>query len=132
MVEYDKRNNYFNAFLKTATKYLKSGIGLVMSFYGYQTGCVIKIELKTSSAHHAEEKQESDDISDALFKTHLLPKETCDAVRGKTVHGTMVAISSINCYVLMKSDGETEWTDEAAEKDFIRVIKKVVEKYGRK
>lgn len=132
MVDKNTSNTYFNAFVKEASQVLKTGVGIIMSFYGFTNGCIIKIDLKTGVAHHCEDKQKSEDISEALFKTKLLPKETCDIVKGKVVASTMVVIPTMTCYVVFKADDETEWTEEAAQKDFHRIMEKVLDKYGRK
>lgn len=132
MVDKNISNIYFNAFVKETSQVLKSGIGVIMSFYGFTNGCVIKIDLKAGVAHHCEDKQGSKDISEALFKTKLLPKEACDIVKGKVVASTMVVIRTMTCYVVFKADDESEWTVEAAQKDFHRIMKKVLEKYGKK
>lgn len=132
MVDKNIQNTYFNAFVKEASRFLKTGIGIVVTFYGFSSGCVIKIELKNGVAYHSEDKQESEDLSEALLKTKLLPKETCDSVKGKVVAATMVAIRSLTCYVVFKSDDESEWREEAAGKDFQKIRAKVFEKYGKK
>ena len=54
--------------MKEICKYLKDGFGLIMSYYGYTNGSVVKIELKNGAYHHIEDKQDSEDIADALFK----------------------------------------------------------------
>lgn len=132
MVDKNIRNTYFNAFVKEASKTLRSGIGIIMSFYGFPSGCVIKIDLKTGVAHHCEDKQDSNDLCDALFKTKLLQKEICESVRGKTISTTMVAVCSLICYVVLKSDKSPEWEENMAAKDFQHIIKKVYEKHGKK
>ena len=132
MINKETRNNYFNSFVKEICKYLKDGFGLIMSYYGYTNGSVVKIELKNGASHHIEDKQDSEDIADALFKTKLLSKDVCDSFRGKSVDSTIVAITSINCYLLLKSDDEKEWKEEAASNDFKRIYKKVFEKYDKK
>lgn len=131
MVETNKRNAYFNAFVKEATKNLKNDIGIVMSFYGFNIGVVIKVELKKGSTHHSEDKQEVSDLCDALIKTQLLPKEKCESVRGKSIGSTIVAVPAVNCYVIFKSDKDQEWQEDSAEKDYKRIIAKVLEKYGK-
>lgn len=131
MVNNNVRNEYFNSFLKEALKFLKEGFGVVMSFYGYPDGAVIKVEMKRSVAHHVEQRQDADDLSDALLKTALLKREDCEALRNRIVDTTLVSIVSISCYVLIKSDKESEWTNEAAVNDFSRIIAKVKSKYGK-
>ncbi len=131
MVNNNIRNNYYSSFLKESLKFLKDGFGVLMTFYGYSEGTVVKIEMKRGIAHHLEQKQESDDLSGALLKTTLLTKAEAETLKGKTVDTTLVSVVTINCYILIKSDKESEWTNEAAVKDFNRIITKVKTKYGK-
>ena len=131
MVDNNTRNIYFNSFLKESLRFLKEGFGVVMSFYGYPEGVVIKIEMRRSVAHHVEQRQDSNNLSDALQKTSLLKREDCEALRDRIVDTTLISIVSIRCYVLIKSDKESEWTNDAAIKDFSKIITKVKNKYGK-
>lgn len=125
-------NAYFNAFLNAALQKLKPGFGTVITFYPYLKGCVMKVEMKTNTAHNKVNKSFSSDIGEALAKTTLFDKVACKRLADRTVSGTLILITSINEYVIIKSNEISEWTDEKAVADFSDIVVKVKSLYGSK
>lgn len=126
----DNYTAYFNAFLNAALKRLKSGFGTVLTFYPYEGGAVIKVEMKKGVAHHMEKRGLSTDVGDALAKTTLFDKTACKALSDRGVTGTLVYIGSVNDYVLIKGNAATEWSELKAVDDFENIVVKVKSLYG--
>jgi hypothetical protein len=127
-----RNNRYFNYFIQDIGKVLSNGVGITMTFYGFDNGSVIKIELKPNTAHHLEEKKSVSDLSDALLKTSLLDKENAEYFRGKNVTNTIVTIVSISCFLLLKPLDETYWNEDASHQDFLYIVSEILKKHGSK
>ncbi|MEE1070411.1 MAG: hypothetical protein U0K81_08085 [Paludibacteraceae bacterium] len=127
-----RNSRYFNYFIQDIGKVLSNGVGITMTFYGFDNGSVIKVELKPNTAHHMEEKKSVHDLKDALLKTSLLDKDNAEYFSGKSVTDTIVTIVSVSCFLLLKPLDETYWNEDASHQDFLCIVSEIVKKYGSK
>lgn len=125
-------NTYYNAFIEAITQRLKSEYGVVISYYTYETGCVLVVELKKGIAHHKEKKSQSSCVSDAMLRAGLISRDQADGIAGKVVSNTIVGVFSISKYVILKSNEPSEWTSQKADEDFKKIYSKLQEKYGKR
>lgn len=127
----DENNIYYNAFIAAALERLRPGFGAIVSYYPYQGGNVLKIEMKPNAPCKKETKGLSTNLVQALLNTKLFSPESCNGLSGKVVDGTLIYIVSVKDYVILKSNSESEWTADKAVADFSEIFTKVKEKYGR-
>ena len=78
------------------------------------------------------QKKAQDTLDKALYHTRLFDVDVCDKFKGRTVSKTLYYILSWSKYLIFKSESENEWSGEAASNDFLEIVKKAKEKYGKK
>lgn len=124
--------NYYDAFITEGKKKVRPGVGIILQFFPYTGGALIYIELRNGEDNKVIQRRAQDTLDRALYHTQLFDVEVCNRFKGKTVSGTLYYIISSREYLTFKSDSDKEWTVQAASKDFLEIVKKVKEKYGKK
>lgn len=128
----DKYNLYYNAFINATADILKPGFGVLLVFYPFANGAVIKCEMKKGQAHNKEQKGESLGLKDALIKTGAFDRNKCENLKDKTVEGTLYSIMAVNQYYMIKDDKTESWEASRAIIDFQNIVRKAKEQYGKK
>ena len=126
-----KFENYFKEFLNATEGKLRSGVGVIMSFFPFSSGAVIYVVMNKNNENKPEQRKKSEDISEALLRTKIYDNTTCAKIKGKTVQGTLYVIVSQWSYIMFKSNSETEWTASSASRDFRSIVIKTKEKYAK-
>lgn len=124
--------NYYDAFITEGKKRVKNGVGIILQFYPYTGGTLIYVELLNGEDNKAMQKKAQDTLDKALYHTRLFDVDVCDKFKGRTVSKTLYFILSRSKYLIFKSESENEWSGEAASNDFLEIVKKAKEKYGKK
>lgn len=124
--------NYYDTFITEGKKRVKNGVGIILQFYPYTGGTLIYVELRNGEDNKAMQKKAQDTLDKALYHTRLFDVDVCDKFKGRTVSKTLYYILSWSKYLIFKSESENEWSGEAASNDFLEIVKKAKEKYGKK
>ena len=124
-----KYQDYFNSFLKYTDGVFRQGVGVNMSFFPFLHGTIICVELKENEHNKAIKRKESADLAVALSRTQLYDEMTCSKFKNKSVEGSLYVVINPAKYLIIKSDSETEWKEDASLKDFFSIIKKIKERY---
>ena len=124
--------DYYDAFIAEGKKKVRAGVGMILQFFPYTGGALIHVELKNGEKDKAIQRRSQETLDKALFHTRLCDVEVCDRFKGRTVSKTLYYIISRSEYLVFKSESENEWSDQAASNDFLEIVKKAKEKYGKK
>lgn len=125
-------SKYYNGFITTASGRVKPQFGVIMTFYPFNEGTVIKIELKKDAPHKFEKKSQSNTLCDALVNTSYISRDKCNTIFGKSVEKTLIVVTSPTVYFVIKSTNEEEWSSKKASDDLNQIITTVKERYGKK
>lgn len=123
--------NYFDAFVIEAKKYIKQGIAVKCQFYPFDEGALIYIELSNNEQNKAVQRKTEKNLSGALHRTNLFKDATYDKFKDKNITKTLYYILSPRKFLLFKNLEDSEWNNQSASNDFLVIMGKVNEKYGK-
>lgn len=121
-------SSYFNDFVTRMTRSLKSGWGIQMTVYPFESGAVIIVTLKRDAPHAYEKKKEVKTLGGALSKTALFASDKIAQLADKNIQDTIIGISSLTKYIIFKNNDEANWNEAAAIHDVEEIIKQVKSK----
>ena len=124
--------DYYDAFITEGKKKVRAGVGMILQFYPYTGGVLISIELRNGEDNKALQRKAQDTLDKALYHTRLFDVDVCERFKGRSVSKTLYYIISGSKYLIFKSESENEWSVQAASNDFLEIVKKAKEKYGKK
>lgn len=117
---------YLNNFRREISPLLRSGVGMHITAYNYDTGCVIVtqlgIDINAEDAIHP-----SRNLNDALRSTELFDLSSLPA--NATIHKSQFFLSR-DKIILLKNNNSADWTDSAVRQD-IKYILKLIRHNGR-
>lgn len=117
---------YLNNFRREISPLLKSGVGMHIQAYKYDTGCVIVARLGIDI--NAEDTiQPSQNLNDALSKTDLF--DLSSIPDNTTIHKGQFFLSR-DKIILLKNDNPADWNDSAVRQD-VKHILKLIRHNGR-
>lgn len=117
---------YLNNFRREISPLLKSGVGMHIQAYKYDTGCVIVAQLGIDI--NAEDTiQPSQNLNDALSKTDLF--DLSSIPDNTTIHKGQFFLSR-DKIILLKSDNPADWNDSAVRQDLKHILK-LIRQNGR-
>lgn len=128
----EQYQKYYDAFVAEGKPRVKPGIGMNLQFFPYTGGALIYIELQKGVNDNAMQRKAQDTLDKALLHTQLFEPSVCNRFKGKNVSNTLYYLISARQYLVFKSNAEKEWTDQAASDDFLEIVKRAREKYGKK
>ena len=124
--------DYYDAFIAEGEKKVRAGVGIILQFYPYTGGTLIFVELRKGEDNKAMQKKTQDSLDKALYHTQLFDVDVCARFKGRTVNKTLYYIISGSKYLIFKNESENEWSVQTASNDFLEIVKKAKEKYGKK
>lgn len=128
----EQYQKYYDAFVAEGKPRVKPGIGMILQFFPFTGGALVYIELQKGMNDNAMQRKAQDSLDEALLHTRLFDVAVCNRFKGKKVNSTLYYLISARQYLVFKSNAEKEWTDQAASNDFLEIVKRAKEKYGKK
>jgi hypothetical protein len=123
MVEKQVINQYLNNFRRLISRFLKSGVGVQAISYPFNEGAVIVVELGMGIPTKEEGRTMSKDLRDALIRTNLF--EESDVL--PEIPGTSIILSK-NKIVILKTDNDNQWNEDAVKTDIDNIMRPVMER----
>ena len=119
-------HRYLNNFRREISPLLKSGVGMHIQAYKYDTGCVIVVQLGIDISAEDTIKT-SHNLKDALSNTDLF--DLSSIPDNTTIHKSQFFLSR-DKIILLKNDNPANWNDGVV-KDDIKHILKLIRRNGR-
>jgi hypothetical protein len=123
MVEKQIINQYLNNFRRLFSHFLKSGVGVQITTFPFNEGVVIVVELGLEIPTKEENRASSKNLKEALIRTNLF--EGTDTP--SEIPGTSIILSK-NKIVILKTNNEDQWNEDAIKADIDNIIKPIIEK----
>ena len=113
---------YLNNFRRLFSNFLKNGVGIQITTYPFDKGYVVIVELGLGIKTKEEMRAQSPNLQTALKRTNLFDTQNIPQEMLETY-----IILSQNKIILIKTDDEKQWSDEAVVADMKNIMKQIVE-----
>ena len=128
MIKRQIQNRYLNDFRRLFSRFLKSGVGIQITSYPFNVGVVVVVELGFGIPTKEESRTESKDLKEALMRTNLFEGNDVP----QEISATKIVLFK-NKVVILKSDDENQWNENAVKTDIDKIITSLKRKInGRK